>query len=395
MIPAEEARSIIAGCVHALPPERVPIEFAYGRVLRETRAAQEDMPAFDRSAMDGYAIRRDDPSQRFRIVETIPAGARAGRGIGAGECARIFTGAAIPAGADHVVMQELAAVADGVVTFSSRGDSSNIRRRGEDAREGSVLLDRGTRLGAVEIALCAQVGAPEPLVAQRPRVFHVVSGSELVAPGVLPGEGQIRDSNSVLTAALASEAGCDVIAQRRTGDDFDALLGVLHSVPDSGWDLLLLSGGAGPGEHDLGLRVLDAMGFSVRFQQLNLRPGKPLIFATRGRKAAFVIPGNPLAHVVCWHIVIRTALDMLLTGATEFALVPGTLAGAAGLPGNARETWWPARIRWEGGAPGFEPLRWQSSGDLTGVAGLDAFIRVPSRSPGIEPGAPVMARLLR
>jgi len=390
-----EARAIIAQCVHLLPPERLPLAAARGRFLRETLAATEDMPAFDRSAMDGYAVNRDDASIEFRIVAEIPAGVLSERAIGAGECARVYTGSAIPPGADQVVIQEFAQRHGDAVTFSSRTAASNIRLRGEDAREGSVLIERGTRLVPIELSLLAPLGVTTPLVSPRPRIFHIVTGSELVPPESTPAHGQIRDSNSTMTAALVAESGAELIAQHRTGDDLDELLTILQGPPDTAWDILLLSGGAGPGDHDLGLKALGALGFSVLLQKLNLRPGKPLIFATRGRQIAFVIPGNPLAHFVCWHVVIQSALEMLARGCTEFGLVNATLGGDSPLPGNARETWWPARLTWDGDAPLLLPLKWQSSGDLTGLAGIDALLRVPSNCPPITPGEKLAARLLR
>jgi molybdopterin molybdotransferase len=393
MLSLSEARSLITQSVHVLAPERVSLSDARGRFLREALIATEDMPAFDRSAMDGYAVNRDDPSGEFRIVAEVAAGALSERPIGAGECARVFTGSSIPPGANQVVMQEFAQRQGDTVSFSPHGAGGNIRLRGEDAREGSVLIERGMRLGPIELALCAHIGVVSPLVSPRPRVFHVVTGSELVSPEIAPAPGQIRDSNSILTGALVAESGAALIAQHRTGDDLDLLLPILHGVPATAWDVLLLSGGAGPGDHDLGLRALRDLGFSVQFQQLNLRPGKPLIFATRERQIAFVIPGNPLAHFVCWHVGIDSALQMLTRGSTEFALVNATLGGDKPLPGNARETWWPALFSWENDTPVMLPLKWQSSGDLTGLAGVDALIRVPSKSPPIAPGENVLARL--
>ena len=393
MLTISEARALITEQVQILAPERVPLAGARGRVLREALAADEDIPAFDRSAMDGYAVNGDGTGP-FQIVADIPAGFVSERTVATGECARIFTGSAIPAGTTHVVIQELACREGGSVSFSKRDASANIRCRGEDAREGSVLIERGVRLGPAELSLFAQLGKMSPLVSQRPRILHVATGSEIVPPETAPQPGQIRDSNSTLVAALVAESGAELIAQQRTGDDFAALLSAVKLVPAENWDVLLLSGGASVGEHDLGLKALLTLGFTAHFQQLNLRPGKPLIFATRDRQIAFVIPGNPLSHVVCWHVAIRAALDMLTTGSAEFGLATATLGGPASLRGHARETWWPARLSWEGDAPVFLPLKWQSSGDLTGLVGFDALIRVPSDSPQIQPGEKVCARLI-
>jgi molybdopterin molybdotransferase len=395
MLSISEARALIAQTVHVLPPLRVPLAQAHGRTLRESLTADEDIPAFDRSAMDGYAIRADDPATEFRVVCEIPAGTVPTRAIGLGECARIFTGSPIPEGGTQVIVQEVAQRSGDTVTFSQRGKGINIRSRGEDAREGSVLIERGTQLGAVELSLCAQLGKCAPLIAPRPRILHIATGSELVAPDEIPEAGKIRDSNSTLIAALAAEAGAEIAHQFRVGDDPAQLVGAISGTDIGSWDMLLLSGGASVGDHDFGARTLRELGFSLQFTQLNLRPGKPLIFATRGRHLAFVIPGNPLSHLVCWHLVIRAALDMLAIGAIEFALVEAPLAGDVALKGNPRETWWPARIAWENGGAKFLPLKWQSSGDLTGIIGLDVLIRVPAGITAVQPGETISARLVR
>jgi len=394
MLTISEARALIAEQVRMLAPERVPLAAARGRVLREALVADEDIPAFDRSAMDGYAVNGEGGGP-FRIVADIPAGSVSEREIAAGECVRIFTGSAIPAGTTHVVIQELAQRDGDSVSFSKRDDSTNIRRRGEDACEGSVLIERSVRLGSTELSLFAQLGKTNPLVSQRPRILHVATGSEIVPPDSVPQPGQIRDCNSTLVAALAVESGAEIVFQHRSGDDLAALLSALQSSPAESWDVLLLSGGASVGDHDLGLKALHALGFTAHFRQLNLRPGKPLIFATRGRQVAFVIPGNPFSHIVCWHIVIRAAFDMLTVGDAEFGLATAVLGGTMLLCGHARETWCPARLSWEGAAPAFLPSKWQSSGDLTGLAGFDALIRIPSNSPGIQPGEKISARLIR
>ena len=395
MLSISEARALIAQTVHVLPPLRVPLAQAHGRTLRESLTADEDIPAFDRSAMDGYAIRADDPATEFRVVCEIPAGTVPTRAIGLGECARIFTGSPIPEGGTQVIVQEVAQRSGDAVTFSQRGKGINIRSRGEDAREGSVLIERGTQLGAVELSLCAQLGKCAPLIAPRPRILHIATGSELVAPDEIPEAGKIRDSNSTLIAALAAEAGAEIAHQFRVGDDPAQLVGAISGTDIGSWDMLLLSGGASVGDHDFGARTLRELGFSLHFTQLNLRPGKPLIFATRGRHLAFVIPGNPLSHLVCWHLVIRAALDMLAIGAIEFALVEAPLGGDVALKGNPRETWWPARIAWENGGAKFLPLKWQSSGDLTGIIGLDVLIRVPAGITAVQPGETISARLVR
>ncbi len=389
MLTLDDARKAIASVCHALPPERVARASARGRVLRESVAAQEDFPAFDRSAFDGYAVRSGDVPAVLRVVDEAAAGAVSERILAAGECARIFTGAALPAGADAVAMQENCRREGDNVEVPVIRKWEGVRRRGEDAAAGTVLLHRGQKLGAVETSLLAQLGHTNPLVATVPRIFHIATGSELVAPDETPAPGQIRDSNSTLIAGLTAELGAPLTAQTRAGDSLEALLAAIGSQTDFGWDVLLISGGASVGDYDFGARALTECGFSIHFTKLNLRPGKPLIFATRGRQLAFVIPGNPLSHFVCWHVAIRAALEMLIAGETALPLF--TIATAAPLPGNPRETWWPARLEIADGKAIAHPMKWRSSGDMTGITAADLLLRIPAQSPGIASGGLVEA----
>ena len=401
MISLEAARALITTATHVLPPERIPLTQVLGRTLRESVAAVEDFPAFDRSAFDGYAVRSADVPEKLRVVAEVSAGVGSAQ-IGSGECARIFTGAQLPVGADAVIMQEdcrregdTVSQLPAAFSASLRIPTLNfqltkwqgVRRRGEDATAGTTLLHRGTRLGAVETSLLAQLGHVLPLVGSEPRIFHITTGSELVPPDDTPGPGKIRDSNSTLIASLATEFGARVISQARVTDDLQLLLATIGSVPHSDWDLLLISGGASVGDYDFGARALVALGFSIHFSQINLRPGKPLIFATRGRQLAFVIPGNPLSHLVCWHVAIRAALQILIAGETELPLFPVVAADL--VPGNPRETWWPARLSIVDGKAVALPLKWRSSGDMSAMSGADLLLRIPME--GVSAGGVVEA----
>jgi molybdopterin molybdotransferase len=394
MLAVDDARTLIASKVVAVDAESVSLADARGRVLRGRISAPEDIPAFDHSAVDGYAI-TDSDSPSFRLVSEVKAGDIPARRIEHGECARIFTGAALPPGTARVVMQEFATREGEKVAFAPGARGANIRRKGGDARAGTVLLEEGTRTGAVELGLLAQLGVTRLSVAMRPRVVHVATGGELVDPGETPAPGQIRDSNSTLVAALVAGEGGEIVAQRRVGDEVAALLAAVQDVSDPNWHVLLISGGASVGDYDFGRRAIERLGFAVHFHQLNLRPGKPLIFATRGRQVAFVIPGNPLSHFVCWHVAIRAAFDALAKCVDASEFVEVCLGGERPLPGHPRETCWPARLTSRGGQLVALPLRWQSSGDLTGLGGVNALLRVPSNSPAIDPGARLTAFSLR
>lgn len=394
MLSLTDARSIIAQCVAPLDPAPVPLAEARGRVLRADVAAPEDLPAFDRSAMDGYAVVAGDSSPRLRVIGEVQPGQAPAVVVGTGECARIFTGAQIPAGATQVLMQEDVAREGEWIVPQRREAKPWIRRRGEDARRGEVLLAERTRLGPGELSLLAQLGWTAPLVSPAPRVLHLTTGNELVDPSATPGAGQIRDSNSTLVAGLLAAAGARCIAQGRCGDALEALIGKIEEHSRASWDLLLLSGGASVGDYDFGVRALERLGFAVRFRQISLRPGKPLGFATRGRQVAFVIPGNPVAHFVTFHVAIRLALECLESSPPGWPLVRVELSADLPAKPDARETWWPAHVAAEDGTLRARPLAWQSSGDLRGLVNANALLPIAPGTPGPARGAAVESLLL-
>jgi molybdopterin molybdotransferase len=376
MITLAAARALIASQLAPVPAARVPLARALGRVLREPVLAGEDMPSRDRSAMDGYAIAAEDPSARFQIVSTLqPADASAGK-IDGGECARVFTGAPIPAGASQVLPQEMVCVEGAFMTPLKRTGEPYIRRCGDDARQGDQLLQPGARLGPGELALLASVGVTRPKVSPPVRVAHLATGTELAAPGRKLMPGQIRDSNSPLVAACIRQFGGRLVKQVRAPDDFDGLLAIAGQLAAAG-DLLLLSGGASVGDYDFGKKLLAALGFQLHFTAVDLRPGKPLIFATRGHQAAFVLPGNPVAHLVALHVAVRLALDQFAGAPLAWPRVKARLTEPLAGAAAGRETFWPARVTLAPAPSGewlVRGLRWQSSGDVTVLAGTNALL---------------------
>jgi molybdopterin molybdotransferase len=388
LLSLSEARAVIEG--KAVPREavRLPLARARGRLLREDVVAEEDLPAFDRSAMDGYAFAADDPSERFRVVAEIqPGPPPEGLELQRGECVRVYTGGAIPRGASVVLMQENARREGEWMMPTRRDEETHIRRRGEDVRKGDAVLRAGARLGPAELALLAHLGKTEPLVSPAPRVLHVATGRELVAPEVMPAPGEIRDSNSTLLAAELAAAGAELVAQSRCGDDLEALVGAISAHESGGWDLLLISGGASVGDYDFGQRALAALGFTVHFSKLDLRPGKPLIFATRGAQLAFVIPGNPVSHFVLFHLVISEALAVLEGEKPARSLMLAQLAAPLEGKPNPRTTYWPVRLAFGRTGMIAHPLRWQSSGDLSGLVGVNGLLLWPANTAAPEGAA--------
>jgi molybdopterin molybdotransferase len=394
MLTLAEARATIEKLVLPLDGETVPLSSARGRILRQDIHSPDDLPAFDRSAMDGYAVDAADPSERFRVKFEVQAGQIPAGKIERGECARIFTGAPIPEGASQVIMQEDVVREGEWITIRERDAQAWIRRRGEDARRGDLLLSAGLRLRAGELSLLAQIGATEVKVGSAPRVLHFATGDELVDPSATPGMGQIRDSNSTLIAALLADMGARLIAQRRCGDALDTLVGEIQRHPPETWDALLISGGASVGDYDFGRKALDELGFTVHFPNIRIRPGKPLVFATRGRQVAFVIPGNPVSHFVTFQIAVRHALERLEGAPSSWALAKIELSADLPAKTNDRETLWPAHVAASDGVLRAHPLAWQSSGDLRGLLGANALLPIAPGASGAKKGTAVDCLLL-
>ena len=390
MISVTDARAIIAANVQPLSPVRVALAEARGCTLCETVAAPCDFPAFDRAAMDGYAIALDDTAERFRVAMEVQAGSLPDRALGPGECARIFTGARIPDGVSQVIMQEHTRREGDWMIPQRRDRTTHIRRRGDDAAAGAVLLESGARLRASELALLAQLGTMHPLVSPAPRVLHIVTGRELVPPDTEPRDGEIRDTNSTMVAAMLADRGARMQHQSRCGDDLAETVARIRSVNETSWDMLLLSGGASVGDYDFGAKTLRDIGFTIHFDRLNLRPGKPLLFATRGSQVAFVLPGNPVSHLVTFHLAVRLALECLQAAPPSWPLAEVTLLEDFPAQSDPRETYWPCEVRGHRA----RPLAWKSSGDLCGLAGVNALLQILPASCPLVRGASAKCLLL-
>ncbi len=377
MISLEDARQLICSHVAPLPGELANLAEAGGRVLDEAILADEAYPSGDRSTMDGYVIGGDELPGKFSVIGEVAAGATPGKSLGKGEAMRIFTGALIPAGGGRVIMQEDVERAGDEISINGFSDQRLIRTKGSEAQPGQMLLPAGSRLGAAEIAILAQVGAVRPSLIRHPRVRHLATGDELVAPSQTPGSGQIRDTNSSLLATLLSEMGIPSLESTRVADDPAALA----SLAEGDWDVLLISGGASVGDYDFGAESLRRLGFEIHFSKVNLRPGKPLTFATRGQQIAFVIPGNPVSHFVCFHVAIRLAFERLCGLPVAWDFLTLEIAGGEEVKPDSRETFWPSRVAIQNGRLVIFPKRWSTSGNTFSLAGTNALARVNADSP--------------
>jgi len=382
-----EARELIRSLCQPLPPVRTPLAKTAGRILRESVCAPEDLPPTDKSTRDGYAILIAEAARTLTVVDTLHAADWKPRPLKPGEAVRVATGASLPCEGLRVVMQEDVERKGDQIRVLEPDASANVRRRGEDLHAGDVLIHAGAVLDGGSLSLLATAGCVEPSVSPCLKVVHFTTGDEIVSPAERPGPGQIRDSNSYLIRGLLEKAGCEV-QHRHLPEDFDrakaavAQAGAL--VTDA--DVLLISGGASVGDKDFTRPLLESLGYQIAISQVNLRPGKPLLFGTHGSKIAFGLPGNPLSHLVCFQAFVSVALAQLSGGAID-PLRRAKLAEPILDAHCGRETLWPARLSWGRKGAELHPLPWSSSGDVTCLAETNALLRVPANTEKLEAGA--------
>ncbi len=384
----DDTLGLVRRTCQPLPPTPVPLAQALGRVLREPLHAPEDLPPFDRSAMDGYAVRSDEASRTLVVVDELRAGDWKPRELAPGQAVRVATGAALPRTELRVVPQEEVARFGDSIQLRQPPEEGWIRRRGEDARQGTILLNPGTRLGPGHLTLCAALGQTTLATTRLPRIVHLTTGNEIVPPEATPMPGQIRDSNSTLVRALLGAWGYPV-QQRTAGEDFDTALAALGELDPASIDLLLISGGSSVGDHDVTGPLLEALGYSILVRKTNVRPGRPLLFASRAGSVAFGLPGNPVSHFVCCHLYVAAALRRLAGLSPLDPFVHGRLRRPLDQEPHPRESLLPARLGWEQDRLMTEPIDWRSSGDVAALARIEALLRLPPGSGNLPAGARV------
>ncbi len=311
-IPFAQAQQIVADVARAypMPVERQPLSRALGRVLAEDVVATLALPGFDNSAMDGFALRSEDGDAPRRLVGEQFAGARGAFSLGPGECLRITTGAALPAGADAVVMKENTRVeADTVVPAHAPRAGQHVRRQGEDVAVGDRVLHEGAVLDASKLSLAAALGHHDLPVRRRPTVAVFTTGDELRAPGQPLAPGEIYDSNRVLLQTLLIAEGYEPVAWPVLPDEPDAIAGALKDAAFS-FDLVLTCGGVSAGEKDY-LPAFLAREGQVHFWKVLMRPGMPVLFGRLGEAHFLGLPGNPVSVLATFLTLARPLLDGL------------------------------------------------------------------------------------
>ncbi len=386
MISVAEALDRLFSLVSPLPPEPVPLTEAAGRVLAESQIARRAQPPFPSSAMDGYAVREAEvrPGAEFRVIGEAAAGRRFAGQVGPGEAVRIFTGAPVPDGADRIVIQEDAVrEADRLTLGDTLTPDRYVRPAGGDFEAG-FTLDAPRRLTPSDIALLAAMNIAEVPVTRRPVVALLATGDELVPPGGAPGPDQIIASNSYGLHALLRAAGAEPRLLPIAADDASSLETAFGLA--EGADLIVTSGGASVGDHDLVGPVAEALGMERAFYRIAMRPGKPLMAGRLGDAAMVGLPGNPVSAMVCGHIFILPMIRAMLgLGAAPAPRDRAILAADLG-PNGPREHYMRAVREADGKVRAFDR---QDSSLVTVLAGADCLLVRPPHDPARQAGETV------
>ncbi len=313
LTPVAEAMAMILGTAKLLPTESVKLREAYGRILAKAIVAKRDQPPFDTSAMDGYAARLQDATEGATLkLAGMSAAGHGFRGtLKPGQAIRILTGAPMPKGADAIVIQENATLsADQITVNVAASANRHIRKRGLDFKSGDVLVPQATRLNARDIALAAASGNSILSVRRKPRIAIITTGDELVDPGIKPRPDQIYSSNSYALETMAKAWGAEVNNLGIIQDSLKATKAAITKALKSA-DLLVTTGGASVGDHDFVQQALKESGFKIGFWKIAMRPGKPLMFGTKGKCLALGLPGNPVAAMVCARLFVYPLLCVM------------------------------------------------------------------------------------
>jgi molybdopterin molybdotransferase len=399
LMPVADAMAAVLDGVTALPEELVALTDAHHRVLARDIASLRTQPPADMSAMDGYAVRAADATKtpaRLKVIGEAAAGNPFDAPVNPGEAVRIFTGGVVPPDTDAVVIQENTARDGDIVVINEPITAGrNIRRAGIDFRKGDVLLRAGRRLTDRDLSLAAGMNYPQLPVHRRPRIAVLATGDELVLPGSDPKPGQIVLSNGYALHALARQEGADTIDLGVAADTMEATTAAIRRARDSGADVLITTGGASVGDHDLMHVALQTEGVDLAFWKIALRPGKPMMHGRLGDMRVIGLPGNPVSSYVC-AFLFMVPLLRALSGRTDVAhaLEPAVLGNA--LPANdQRQDYLRASLaRRADGVTVATTVSHQDSSLLANLAAAQALVIRPPFAPAAGSGDPcILIRL--
>jgi molybdopterin molybdotransferase len=394
LMPVGEALQRVLADARPLSVDSVPLHEAHGRVLAEDLVALRTQPPAAVSAMDGYAVRAVDIAKTpvtLKLIGEVAAGHPFDGEVGAGQCARIFTGGVMPKGADTVVIQErVKANGDAVAIAEPLAQGRNVRAKGIDFTEGQTLLTKGIRLTDRDVMLAAGMNYATVPVYRRPKVAVLATGDELIMPGGKPSAGEIVYSNGFALIALARSEGAEVIDLGIARDKLEDISAATRRAREAKADILLTSGGASVGEHDLVQKALAAEGLSLSFWRVAMRPGRPMLHGRLGSMQVLGVPGNPVSAYVCAFLFLVPLLRTLSGRLDAIQQPEGALLGRD-LPANdERADYLRATLASGPHGPVATPVAVQDSSLTAPLAKADCLLIRAPQAPAAKAGSPCL-----
>jgi molybdopterin molybdotransferase len=363
--------------------EILAIGQALGRVIAEDQVARVNLPPFDKATMDGYALMESDTNKFYKIVEVVAAGASATQKLTAAIAIKIMTGAPVPDNTKLVIPIENTEVQGDMLKIIALPKAPNIAKFSEDVKIGDLIMPRATRIKPVEIANLIACGITTVKVFKRPRVTIITTGDEIVDDIANITYGKIMNSNGPMIQALCEQYGLDVVRNITVGDDLNTLAKTLQGTDA---DLIILSGGVSVGDFDFVAEALQKIAFTVHFNKLAVKPGRPLTFATKNNVIAFGLPGNPIAVFLMFRLFVLRALLRMIAAPVKNDVVYLPLAQDYKKPSTDRVEYVPCKIQADGT---LFPIAFHGSAHLTVLLNCDGFFAVPVETNGLKCGEKV------
>ena len=363
-----------------LPIETVSVRQAQGRIISENQIALLDLPAFNKSAMDGYAVLAGDQRQEYRLIETVPAGKTPTQKLEPGTTTKVMTGAPVPEGTEQVIMVEQTHEVDGKVSVISHSKETNICQRGEDIKQGDIVLKAPKMLGPLEIANLISVGTTEVKVFAPVRIAILTTGNEIVDSPNNLASGQIMNSNGPMLEALCRKYSLEITANTIVEDDRDTTVSAINTALKNS-DIVVLSGGVSAGDYDYVAEAINLAGLNLHFNRLSVKPGKPMTFASANKKAVFGLPGNPVAVFLMFHLFVLYA-SRLISGINyrpRYVTLP--LANDFHRKNTERMAFMPCKLTQDGL---LEQIEYHGTAHLLALVDCDGFFIVPKGQTSIS-----------
>jgi len=391
MLPFEKALKTVLDSARRLGSERVVLARAVNRILAEDVKSDIDMPPFDKATRDGYACRRKDLANELTLIETIQAGTPPQRAIEPNQCAKIMTGAAVPQGADCVIMVELTENPTvNTIRFVGENTDDNFCLKGEDIKAGEVVLQKGTRIRPQHIAVLASVGCAQPVVSKRPRVAVLATGDELVQPTSRPGPSQIRNSNAFQLTAQIESVGAVAKNYGIAKDTGQAIDRMFKKAVDKS-DVVIVSGGVSVGDFDLVPKIFRQNNIELLFEKIDVKPGKPTVFGVSEKVYCFGLPGNPVSTFVTFELLVKPFLYKLMGYDYAPPNIQMPLGESIIRKDTERQSWIPVVITETGT---LKPVEYHGSAHINALCTADGVFSIDVGIAEIEKGTIVPVRLI-